>query len=118
MLRLQLPRLAGLGVADKVYSPTGHDSDATPGYPLVTVGKRTIEIETSMDSLAPGASAAVFREPPRLWVREPAAGKSIALDYSVYARGLREPVRDSLTLRIVPTHSTAVISKRANQSNA
>jgi len=35
-------------------------------------------------------------------VRDPAAGKSIAFDYSVHARGLDEPIRDSLLLRFAP----------------
>ena len=111
MLRLQLANLPGLGVAERLHSPTGLDAHAA-AYPLVTVGKRVIEIEASIGVLAPGATVEVFREPPRLWVREPAAGKSIALDYSVHARGLREPVRGSLIIRFAPGATAGQPPKR------
>jgi hypothetical protein len=103
VLRLQLPNLGGIGVADRLHSATGLDADRAGAYPLVSAGKRVIEIEASIGALGTGATVKVFREPPRLWVREPAAGKSIALDYSVHARGLREPVRDSLIIRFAKT---------------
>jgi hypothetical protein len=56
-----------------------------------------------LGSLPAGALVPAFREPPRLTLRPPAAGKSIALDYVLHARELREPVRDTLILRITPT---------------
>ncbi len=112
MLRLEVPNLPGIGVADKLYTATGLDADSTGAYPLVTVGRRVTEIEASIGSLAPGAAVAAFREPPRLWVRAPAAGKSIALDYTVHARGLREPVRDSLILRFASSASAAQPPRR------
>jgi hypothetical protein len=70
-------------------------------------------IEASIGSLPPGANVAAFREPPRIWVREPAAGKSIALDWTLYARELREPVFDSLIVRIVS--ATASRPKRSRE---
>jgi hypothetical protein len=118
VLRVKLPRLPGLGVADKLYSATGRDVGAAGGYPRVTAGQRHIGIEASIGSLAPGTSVAAFREPPRLWVREPMAGKSIALDYSVHARGLREPIRDSLIVRIAAASGAAAPKRRADRSRA
>jgi hypothetical protein len=105
MLRLRLPNLAGIGVADTLYSSTGVDAAAATAYPLVRVGKRVIDIEADIGPLAAGETVAVFREPPRLWLREAAAGKSIALDYTIHARELREPIRDSLIIRIVQAAS-------------
>jgi hypothetical protein len=105
MLRLRLPNLAGIGVADRLYSATGVDAETSGAYPLVSVGKHVIDIEAEIGSLAPGATVSAFREPPRLWLREPAAGKSIAVDYTVHARGLAEPVRDTLIIRIVAAAS-------------
>lgn len=105
MLRLRLPNLPGIGVADQLYSATGIDAESA-AYPLVTVGERVIDIDVSIGSLAAGAAVNVFREPPRLWIREPAAGKSIALDYTVHAPELREPIRDTLIIRIVRTETT------------
>jgi hypothetical protein len=101
MLRVRLPNLPGIGVADRLYSATGVDSDTGGAYPLVTVGKHVIDVDAAIGSLAPGASVAAFGEPPRLWLREPAAGKSIALDYTLHAHGLAEPIRDTLILRVV-----------------
>jgi hypothetical protein len=118
MLRLRLPNLSGIGVADKVYSPAGVDAAATAAYPLVRVGKRVIDIETDIGSLAPGAKMAVFREPPRLWLREAAAGKSIALDYEVHARELREPVRGTLVIRIVHADASARADRKRNRARA
>jgi hypothetical protein len=112
MLRLELPNLPGIGVADRLYSASRPDATPAGAYPLVTVGERVIEIEASIGSVAPGATVAAFREPPRLWIREPAAGKSIALHYTVHARGLHEPVRDSLILRIAKAANAAPVSKR------
>jgi hypothetical protein len=107
MLRLRLPNLPGIGVADRLHSATGDATEPATGYPIVTVGARAIEIEAGVGSVAAGATVAVFREPPRLWLREPAAGKSIALDYTVHAREMREPVRDTLVVRVVPATGTA-----------
>ena len=118
MLRLRLPNLAGIGVADRLYSATGFETVSSDAYPVVTVGERVIDIEANVGSLAPGATVAAFREPPRLWLREPAAGKSIALDYTVHARGLREPVSDTLIIRIVPAASAAPGKKRGARAQA
>jgi hypothetical protein len=101
VLRLRLPNLTGIGVADRLYAPAGVDAEAAAAYPLVRVGKRVIDIEADIGPLAAGETVAVFREPPRLWLREAAAGKSIAIDYTLNARELREPIRDSLVIRIV-----------------
>jgi hypothetical protein len=106
MLRLRLPNLPGIGVADRLHSVAGDAPEPPTDYPLVTVGERVIDIEVCIGSVAAGATVAAFREPPRLWLREPAAGKSIALDYTVHARGLREPIRDTLIVRVVPTAAT------------
>jgi hypothetical protein len=112
MLRLRLPHIEGVGVADKLYTPTGVDEKPARPYPLVRVGKRVIDIESSLGSLPAGATVPVFREPPRLWLRAPAAGKSIALDYVVHASELREPIRDTLIIRIAPAACALASGKR------
>jgi hypothetical protein len=106
MLRLRLPNIPGVGVADRLYSPTGVEVEPPGAYPLVRVGKRVIDIESDLGSLPAGATVPAFREPLRLWLRAPAAGKSIALDYVVHARELREPIRDTLIIRIAPATGT------------
>jgi hypothetical protein len=101
MLRLRLPNIPGVGVADNLYGPTGVAAEPAGAYPLVRVGQRVIDIEASLGTLPAGATLPAFREPPRLLLRPPAAGKTIALDYAVHARELREPLRDTLVIRIV-----------------
>lgn len=117
MLQLRLPNLPGIGVADRLYTATGGEAGSEDRYPSVTVGRRVIDIEAGIGSLAAGATLAAFREPPRLWLREPAAGKSIALDYTVHARGLAEPIRDTLVIRIAAA-ATAASGKRRDRARA
>lgn len=117
MLQLRLPNLPGIGVADRLYTATGGEAGSEDRYPSVTVGQRVIDIEAGIGSLAAGATLAAFREPPRLWLREPAAGKSIALDYTVHARGLAEPIRDTLVIRIAAA-ATAASGKRRDRARA
>jgi hypothetical protein len=101
MLRLELPRIAGIGVAAKLYSPTGTQPPAAAAYPLVSAGARTIEIEGELGTIPAVTTLRAFREPPRLWVRAAALGKTIPLDYTLHARELREPLRDTLVIRVV-----------------
>ncbi|HLF11233.1 MAG TPA: hypothetical protein VJA26_08455 [Gammaproteobacteria bacterium] len=98
-LRLKLPRIPGIGVAEKLYSVTGSESNGA--YPLVSTSTRTIRIQAEIGGVAPGAIVPVFKQAPRLWAREAAVGKSIPVDYTLHARQLREPLRDTLIIRIV-----------------
>jgi hypothetical protein len=99
-LRLKVPKIPGIGVAEQLCLPPGPKRGAAETYPTVSSGAHTIDIQTELGDLAAGATARAFREPPRLLIREAAAGKTLPIDYTLQARELREPVRDTLVIRV------------------
>ncbi len=98
-LRMQLPRLATLGIAERLYPAPG--AQATEGYPLVKLGTRTTTVETDVPLVPARGIGRVFHEPPRLWVLPGAERRSVPLQVTLHARQLREPVSETLLLRIV-----------------
>jgi hypothetical protein len=98
-LHVTLPRLDGIGVAERLYRADG--SAARDGYPLVTAKPHTVDIETPLGTVPAGATLRGFREAPRLWTRPAAAGITIPVDCTLRARELREPLRETLVARIV-----------------
>jgi hypothetical protein len=99
-IRITLPRVDGTGVAERLYAPA--DAQApTSGYPRVKTSGRTISIEAEVGSLPAGSTVSVFEHAPRFWVRSAAADKAIPIDVVLQARELRDPVRETLTVRIV-----------------
>jgi hypothetical protein len=97
-LQFTLPRRDALGIAERLYTATGFTRD---GYPRVTTGKHTINVEVAIGTIAAAATRSVFREPPRLWARPGAGGVTLPVDVTLHARELREPVRETLLIRIV-----------------
>lgn len=98
-LRVTLPRLEGVGVAERLYAKPG--ASCGDGYPRVTTNARTVDIDAAIGIVPPGSTVSGFREAPRLWARPPAAGKTIAVDCTLHARELREPLHETLVARIV-----------------
>jgi hypothetical protein len=101
-IRMTMPRIEGIGVADRLYAPPDGQAP-TSGYPRVKAGSRTISIEAEVGSLPAGNIVSVFEHAPRFWARPAAAGKTIPVDVTLHARELRDPVRETLTIRIVDT---------------
>lgn len=110
VLVLKIPRLEGAGVAEKIHAAPGEKTAQREGYPLVDSGPRTITVQADGISIPTRATVDAFREPLRLWLRQPAAGKTIPLTYSLHGRGLSEPVHG--TVRIYVTHCDPVTSTR------
>jgi hypothetical protein len=100
MLHMRLPRIDAVGVAERLYQDPERPAKVD-GYPRVHVGAQAIDIETDLGVLPPGKITRAFREPPRFWARPGAAGKTLPLDVTLHARELREPIRETLVLRIV-----------------
>jgi hypothetical protein len=96
---LTLPRIDGISVAERLY-PAADAPPTDEGYPRVHAKPRTIEIRADVDAVPRGRTVSVFRHAPRLCVRETAAGKTIPVDYALHARELREPLRDTLLIKI------------------
>lgn len=99
-IRMTMPRIDGIGVAERLYAPPGGPTPPA-GYPRVKASSRTISIEAEIGSLPAGNVVSVFEHAPRFWARPAAAGKAIPVDVTLHARELREPVRETLTIRIV-----------------
>ena len=100
MLQLKLPRLEGMGIAKHLYYSTERETDGD-SYPEVDEGSHTIGVQTRFGSVQPGTMVKVFRQAPRIWMRQPAAGKTIPVDCTVHAPELSEPVHQTLIIRIV-----------------
>lgn len=98
-VQMTVQRIEGVGVAERLYREDGHEN-LGDRYPIVTLGPRTITLESSVGTVSRGQTIDAFREPPRLWLRRPAAGKSIAVDYRLRARELKEPIADTLLIHV------------------
>lgn len=98
-MHVKVPRIDAMGIADRIFAATGAVEDAD--YPLIRSGAHGFQIEGQLDALAPGDSRQIFRQPPRLWARAGAAGKTLPIAVTVHARELREPLRETLILRLV-----------------
>jgi hypothetical protein len=68
-------------------------------YPLVEAGAQAVTVQADGIYIPKGATVNAFREPLRLYLREPVVGKTIPVAYSLNGRGLSGAVRG--TLRIV-----------------
>ena len=99
VMQMKVPRIDAMGIAGHVFASAGTAN--TDGYPQVMVGKHSFEIEGRIGSLAAGGTTRVFRQPPRLWARAGAAGKTLPIAVTVRARELREPLSETLILRLV-----------------
>jgi hypothetical protein len=99
-IRMTLPRIDGAGVAERLYAPPDGQAPSE-GYPRVKTSGRTVSIEAEIGSLPAGNTVSVFEHPPRFWARSAAAGKTIPVVVTLQARELRDPVRETLTIRIV-----------------
>jgi len=101
-LHTRLQQMEGVGVAERLFREDG-DQSLTGSYPSVTAESSAVRLESRIGRLAPEQKVDVFREPPRLWIREPAAGKTLVLDYELEAHELEDPIRGSLLIHVEPS---------------
>jgi hypothetical protein len=108
VVQLKIGRTAATGVAKRLYMSAGA-TPAAAGYPRVTTVGRAICIEADVGRLAASKPTPAFKEPPRFWARPGAEGTTIPVHVKVSARGLREPIRETLLVHLVaPATSTAM----------
>jgi hypothetical protein len=69
-------------------------------YPTVRSGKRAVQVTATIGEIAPGALVSVFSEPLRVCAESTLGGRRIGLDYTLFARNLREPVRGRLRIHL------------------
>ena len=115
-LVLDFPRIEGVGVADGIHGAPGGNAVTPEGYPVVDVGSRTIRVQSSVGQIQRGATVKAFAQPLRVWCREPAAGKTLPIDYVLHGRGLREPIAGTLRIHVAEAASaTARTTRRARK---
>jgi len=99
LLVLKIPAVKGVGVVDRIRAAPGMQAALQQRYPLVEAGAQAVTVQADGIYIPKGATVNAFREPLRLYLREPVVGKTIPVAYSLNGRGLSGAVRG--TLRIV-----------------
>jgi hypothetical protein len=96
-LKLTLPRMAGLGISDRVYAE--NDNEIAPtAYPEVIETERATIVKTELGTVCRDDPTHAFREPIRLWAREKCAGRTALVNYELTADELDSAVIGSLTI--------------------
>ena len=108
-LQVTLPRHPALRVMDRVPQDAANDTlgfmadELISNYPAVRLGQRAVHVSSTLGDIGPGALAPVFSEPLRICAEPGLGGKRMGLDYVLFARNLREPVRGRLHIRFTET---------------
>ncbi len=101
VLTLKIPRIEGVGVADRLYPAPGEPA-ARPGrYPKVDVGPRTIVVQKVGIRIPRRATIEAFYEPLRLWLRETASGQTIRVGYVLQGPTMEKPVQGRLKIFVI-----------------
>jgi hypothetical protein len=100
VLVLKIPRMEGVGVVERIHAAPGERVSSQERYPVVDTGPRLVTVHTGGISVPKKATAEAFREPLRLYLREPAAGKTIAVNYRLHGRGLHAPIHGTLRIYV------------------
>jgi len=107
-LTLKLARTDGVGVSDRLYLRPHEDACAAVSYPSVTQTESSVIVTSKLVSIDAGASVAAFHKPPRLWLREAAAGRSLIAEYVLQSAVLPEPLSGRLEIRVLPARVDAI----------
>lgn len=97
---LKLPRIDGVGVAERLYPAPGERRLHPKLYPLVDIGPRTITVQSHDLRVPRRGTVEAFLEPLRLLLREPAAGKTLRIAYSLQGSSLERPIAGRLKIHI------------------
>lgn len=104
---LTFMRLDGFGVSERVYAAPGEKTEPRAAYPAVEESASRFVVQTVTGRLRAGQSRPLFREPLRVWLREPAAGRTVLIDYTLQSRDLPHAVTGSLRLHVEPARGAA-----------
>ena len=91
-LTLKIPRIEGVGVAERVYCAPGDSGPKHGMYPKVDVGPRTIAVQVAGLKIPSRGSVEAFFEPLRLILREAAANQIIRVAYTLQGPTLGRPI--------------------------
>ncbi len=100
-LVLDLPRIEGVELADRIWPSPDASQPVPDGYPALELGPRTVRLKTPVGPIQPGAKSMALRQPLRLCLRAPAIGRTIPIAFSLHSRSLRAPLSGSLQIHIV-----------------
>jgi len=105
-LTLDFPRVDGLGISDYIrIAPDSEDDESPKGYPKIETGEHRIRVQAKIQSVPRHSTVPAFRQPLRVWVREPVAGRTLPVDYSLHSASLREPVVGTLRIHVSPAQA-------------
>lgn len=107
VLVLDVPRIEGSGVVEEILGTPGTEDCRPDGYPVVDSGARTVRVQAGIGRIGPGETMEAFAVPLRVWFREPAAGRTLPLDFTVYGKGLREPITGTLRIHVTGAASAS-----------
>jgi hypothetical protein len=102
-LVLKIPRVEGVGVVERIHAAASQQVLLQERYPLVEVGPQAVTVQAEGIYVPKRATVDAFREPLRLFLREPVVGRTIPVSYSINGRGLSGAIRG--TLRILVSRS-------------
>ena len=103
VVSLKIPRLEGIGVADKLYALGEHSPS---DYPVIETVKRSIRLRSEVGEVPPRVTVPAFLEPPRLWARENAVDVTLPVSCTLKAKQLPEGQSTMLRIRITPPPTT------------
>ncbi len=100
VLVLKIPRVEGVGVVERIHAAPGERVSPQERYPVVDTAPRWVTVHAGGISVPRSATVEAFREPLRLYLREPAAGRTIPVTYSLHGRGLPTPIHGTLRIYV------------------
>ncbi|NNC65608.1 MAG: hypothetical protein HKN84_12540 [Gammaproteobacteria bacterium] len=106
-LVLDLPRVDGLEIAERIWPSPDGSQPVPDGYPALDIGPEMISVQTSVGPIQPGGKAMALRQPLRLCLRESASGKTIPVAYSVHSKSLRAPLSGRLQIQVIDDEPSA-----------
>jgi hypothetical protein len=100
LLVLKIPRVEGVGVVERLHAAPGKQAPLQERYPLVDVGPQAVTVHASGIDIPKGATVDAFREPLRLYLREPVVGKTLPVTYSLHGRGISGAIQGTLRIYV------------------
>ena len=98
---VEIPVTDGVAVADRIYPPVGVMAEDIPkGYPKVEFGGRRTQVVVPLGRVDAGTRQTIFGQPLRLLLREPAVGKDLPINCTLFGKELSEPAGSSLNVAI------------------
>ena len=97
-LTLKIPRVDGVGIAERVYPAPGEAGPKLGMYPKVDVGPRTFGVQVTGLKIPGRGSVEAFFEPLRLILRAAAANQTIRIAYTLQGPTLKRPVQGRLKI--------------------